>query len=137
MSALPVTLLACEREDSLALLTVALPDGQQLSALSTTAVATEPGTPLLARVKAAEIALARPPLGAISLRNRIASRVTAIEAGRLLARVRLAGDGFDLAALITRAAVEELALREGDNVLALIKAHDLALFAAESPDDAA
>ena len=89
MSALPVTLLACEREDSLALLTVVLPDGQQLSALSTTAVATEPGTPLLARVKAAEIALARPPLGAISLRNRIASRVTAIEAGRLLARVRL------------------------------------------------
>ena len=53
MSALPVTLLACEREDSLALLTVVLPDGQQLSALSTTAVATEPGTPLLARVKAA------------------------------------------------------------------------------------
>jgi molybdopterin-binding protein len=64
---------------------------------------------------------------ALSARNQIPARVTAIKAGEAIANVELDANGVRLVASITVEAVSQLGLTEGSNVTAVIKASDVIL----------
>ncbi len=61
----------------------------------------------------------------ISARNQLAGTVTGIHRGEAIANVHLNVAGQALVASITVEAVEELGLREGSEVTAVIKASDV------------
>ncbi len=79
--------------------------------------------------KESEVFLARPPLGPISTRNRFPGRVRRIVTGRILARVEIVSDVGVIESLVTRQAVEDLGLREGDNIIWLVKTTEVSLMA--------
>ena len=58
----------------------------------------------------------------ISGRNKLKGTVKSVEVDGLMAKVAVDVAGQQLTAVITRDAVEELAIRQGDQVDALIKA---------------
>jgi molybdopterin-binding protein len=61
----------------------------------------------------------------ISARNQLRGRVTAISLGGVMAEVRIQTGGEELVSVITRASVERLGIRVGDDVLAVIKATEV------------
>jgi molybdopterin-binding protein len=63
----------------------------------------------------------------LSARNKINARVTSITLGEATANVALDAGGLRLVASITVEAVKELALAEGSEVTAVIKASDVIL----------
>jgi molybdopterin-binding protein len=58
----------------------------------------------------------------MSARNRMLGRVLSIEADGVMALVEIEAGPFLLTAAVTRDSIEELGLREGDEVTALVKA---------------
>jgi len=84
--------------------------------------------PVFACIRAEDVAITRQMDQVSSARNRLAGCVRAVIAEGALARVEL-DCGFPLSALLTPQACEELALREGSRVLALIKAPQIHLIA--------
>lgn len=83
----------------------------------------EPGAAIRMRIRARDVALAHTPLAGLSIRNQLAARVLAIapEADTAFAEIRLAIGTQHLRARITRASLSDLALGEGQEVVALIK----------------
>jgi molybdopterin-binding protein len=63
----------------------------------------------------------------LSARNKLAGTVVAIKQGEAIANVELDVAGQRLVASITVEAVEELALRPGTEIVAVIKASDVML----------
>jgi molybdopterin-binding protein len=61
----------------------------------------------------------------LSARNQIPARITAINAGEAIANVELDANGVRLVASITVEAVNQLGLKEGSDVTAIIKASDV------------
>jgi molybdopterin-binding protein len=61
----------------------------------------------------------------LSARNQIPARITAINAGEAIANVELDAGGVRLVASITVEAVNQLGLKEGANVIAVVKASDV------------
>jgi molybdopterin-binding protein len=61
----------------------------------------------------------------LSARNQIPATVTAINSGEAVANVELNAGGVRLVASITVEAARQLALKEGSNVTAVIKASDV------------
>ena len=61
----------------------------------------------------------------LSARNQIPARVTAINTGAAIANVELDAGGVRLVASITAEAVRQLGLREGSQVVAVVKASDV------------
>ena len=72
-------------------------------------------------IRGEDVILQRDATTASSVRNRLAAHVLSLRPEGALVRVELDA-GFPLFALVTRPACAELALREGENVTALIKA---------------
>jgi len=58
----------------------------------------------------------------LSARNRMLGRVLSIEADGVMALVEIEAGPYLLTAAVTRDSIEELGLREGDEVMALVKA---------------
>lgn len=83
--------------------------------------------PVTLLFKETEVSLARNLSGLISMRNRLPGRVTAIERGRLLTRVRFEMDGNPVAAVITTRSCDMLALAVGDEVEGLVKANEMSV----------
>ena len=83
----------------------------------------EPGSSVRVRIRARDVALARRPPEAISIRNVLPVRVSTIqeEPDTAFAEVVLDLGGEHLRSRLTRASVEDLGLREGDEVFALVK----------------
>ena len=82
-----------------------------------------PGTPVRVVVRATDVALATQRPRSLSIRNVLQGTVTAVRAGDgpvAAIDIALTGHGR-LAATVTRLAVEDLGLGEGDHVYALIK----------------
>jgi molybdate transport system ATP-binding protein len=79
-------------------------------------------------IRGEDVVLQRDATTASSVRNRLAARVVALHPGSPLTRVELDA-GFPLFALVTRPACEELELRPGATVTALIKAPAVHLIA--------
>lgn len=77
--------------------------------------------------KETEVSLAKNLSGLLSLRNRVRTRVQGIVRGEILSEIRLDYQGQALTSIITARAAERLALQEGDEVEALIKANEVSL----------
>lgn len=90
-----------------------------------------PGMPVTLLFKETEVVLARNLSGLISMRNRIPCTVTAIERGKLLARVTLDFEGRKLESVITTRSSHALGLAVGDVVEGLVKANEMTLLAEE------
>ncbi|MCS6946860.1 MAG: molybdenum ABC transporter ATP-binding protein [Steroidobacteraceae bacterium] len=82
-------------------------------------------------IRGEDVGLARDGDGLTSARNRLPARVVAVQMGSPLVRVEL-DVGFALFALVTRPACDELRLRPGDRVSALIKAPAIHLIPREA-----
>jgi molybdopterin-binding protein len=61
----------------------------------------------------------------ISARNQLRGRVTALSFGGVMAEVRVQIGTQDLVSVITRASVERLGIKVGDDVIAVIKATEV------------
>lgn len=60
-----------------------------------------------------------------SARNQIAGTVVAVRLGNVMAQIEIQAGDQRIVAAITRDSAEELALQEGDQVTAIIKATDV------------
>ena len=62
----------------------------------------------------------------VSARNQLPGKVTALVLGTVMAEVTIdIGDGKTIVAAITRSSAEQLGLREGSEVVAIIKATEV------------
>ncbi|MGI8824327.1 MAG: TOBE domain-containing protein [Chloroflexota bacterium] len=69
-----------------------------------------------------------------SARNRLPGVVTAIKLGEIMAQVDIRVGDNHVVSVITREAVEELGLREGDEVLVIIKSTEVMVAKANGPE---
>ena len=86
-----------------------------------------PGMSVTLLFKETEVSLAKNLSGLISMRNRLPCTVTAIERGKLLARVTLDFEGRRLESVITTRSSHALDLAVGDAVEGLVKANEMTL----------
>jgi molybdate transport system regulatory protein len=141
---LPGRILRVESAGDLSLVDLDV-GGHVLSALVLDTPASAPhlvaGAAAAALFKETEVMLARPGLGPISARNRLACRVIGREAGNLVTHFRLdfrsASGGAVLHSLITTRSAGELGLQDGEEVVALIKSTEVILEKADPPGKAA
>ncbi|NUP16748.1 MAG: TOBE domain-containing protein [Streptomyces sp.] len=128
---LPGTITAITPGEVMATVKVRLAGGQELTAAITLEAVEHLGltigTPVNALVKATEISLATAPVKGLSIRNQLPGTVTGIATGGAMASVKIAVEGADLTAAITRDATNDLALSPGTPVVALVKATEVAL----------
>jgi molybdate transport system regulatory protein len=64
---------------------------------------------------------------AISARNKLQGRISAIKAGEAMSLVTLDAQGTKIVAAVTNQGVEELGLKQGDQVTAVIKSTEVML----------
>jgi molybdopterin-binding protein len=77
--------------------------------------------------KETEVALAKDLTGLISLRNRLAVEVQAIDRGEILSAITLTYQAQTITSVITTRGMDRLKLAVGDKVEALIKANEVVL----------
>jgi molybdate transport system regulatory protein len=112
---------------------VALPGGEALGAVitheSTQALGLQVNTPVIVLVKAPAVLLATGLEGArLSAGNRLEGRVRQVQPGAVNAEVVLeTAAGLQVVAIVTQRALDELGLRAGVPVTALVKASDVVL----------
>ena len=108
-------------------------NGQQIVSAITNQAAQELGLKkndsVIALVKAKEAILLKGDAGSmkVSARNRFKGRVTEISKGPAMASVTLDAGQLKLTAAITRQAIDDLQLAQGDQVTALFKATEVIL----------
>jgi len=61
----------------------------------------------------------------LSARNQLQGKVVSVKLGTVMAEIVVAVGEFQVIAAITRASAEQLALKPGDNVTAIIKATEV------------
>jgi molybdopterin-binding protein len=83
--------------------------------------------PVLARFAVAVAGDADRPGTASSMRNRFAGIVTRVVRGDVAAQVEVQSGPHRLVSLLTREAVDELDLQEGDRAVAIVKATNVAV----------
>jgi len=115
------------RESGLLVLRVSGPGGGRIECVDSG----ESG-PVLACIRAEDVALTRQLDQVSSARNRLPARVTSLTPEGALARVEL-DCGFPLVALVTAQSAAELALAPGENVVAVVKATSVHLAAHAGP----
>ena len=79
--------------------------------------------------KETEIAIAKNFSGQISLRNRFAATIRAIENGVVLSKITMDFHGISIISIITARSAATLNLQPGDAVTGLVKANEIAIFA--------
>ncbi|MFB6950682.1 molybdopterin-binding protein [Streptomyces niveus] len=128
---LPGTVTTVTPGDVMATVRVHLSGGQDVTAAITAEavqeLGIEEGAAVRVLAKATEVSLATGPVDGLSIRNRLAGTLMEIVLGPSLANVKVAVDGAELTAVITREAVEELGLTPGTGVTALIKSTEISL----------
>lgn len=83
------------------------------------------GEPINVLFKETEVSIAKDLAGLISLQNKMDCTITNIEKGTLLSKIILDYKGSTVISVITTGAVEQLELKMGDNVRALIKTNEV------------
>jgi molybdate transport system regulatory protein len=128
---IPGTVTAVTPGEVMAVVKVRLTGGQDVTAAVTIEAVDElnlaPGASVYALVKSTEVALATAAVEGISIRNQLPGTVERLTTGEAMASVRVTVAGGALTAVITRLAVEDLALAPGSPVVALIKSTEVAL----------
>ncbi|MEU0225190.1 TOBE domain-containing protein [Streptomyces sp. NPDC006284] len=125
------TVTAVTPGEAMATVRVRLSGGQDLTAAITRDAADDlslaAGSAVRALVKSTEVALATGRVDGLSIRNRLPGTVTALTAGEAMASVRVAVEGAELTAAITREAADDLSLSVGAPVVALVKSTEVSL----------
>jgi len=85
------------------------------------------GREVILNVKPFHITIVKDFYGDISYSNRLDAVVKSCENGELLSSVKLSVNGVILESIITKELALEMELKEGDNVLVMIKANDLSI----------
>ena len=85
------------------------------------------GSPVNLLFKETEVSIAKSLSGLISLQNKFNCVVVGVKKGRLLSSISLDYKGLAISSVITSAAADQLDLREGDKVTALIKTNEIIL----------
>lgn len=67
------------------------------------------------------------PAGSISLQNKIPGTITRLDTGKLLSRVDIDTPIGEVVSVVTTHAVQELQLKEGDEVTAMVKTNEIML----------
>lgn len=75
--------------------------------------------------KETEVSIAKNLSGRISLQNKMKCTIKDIKKGKLLSQLTLDYNGNNIFSIITAAAVEQLELKKGDEVLALVKTNEV------------
>jgi len=78
-------------------------------------------------VKPSSIAIAKDISGELSYSNQLWCKVLSVEDGELLSSIKLKYFDFELESIITRKSSHRVAINEGDDIIALIKASDLSI----------
>jgi molybdate transport system regulatory protein len=110
-------------------------DDKRFSAILLEAAGAErlqPGAAVTLAFKETEVSLAKNLSGLISLRNRMRTRVRAVEKGKVLAKVTLDYHGAEVVSVITTRSAERLDLKPGDEVEALVKANEMTILPEET-----
>lgn len=128
---LPGTVTEVHPGEVMATVKVRLTGGQDLTAAVTVEAVEQlgltPGSPVTALVKATEVSLAANQVEGLSIRNQLRGTVIRLSLGEAMATVRVAVEGGELTAAITKDAAGDLGLFVGSDVVALIKATEVAL----------
>ncbi|MFE1030085.1 molybdopterin-binding protein [Streptomyces sp. NPDC058818] len=128
---LPGTVTAVTPGEAMATVRVRLSGGQDLTAAITREAADDlsltAGTAVRALVKSTEVSVATGGVEGLSIRNRLPGTVTALTTGDAMASVRVAVEGAELTAAITREAADDLGLSVGVPVVALVKSTEVSL----------
>jgi len=77
--------------------------------------------------KESEVSIAKELKGRLSLQNKIPCIIKEIEKGKLLSKIILDFNSKKIVSVITTGAVEQLELKENDDVLALVKTNEVIL----------
>ena len=85
------------------------------------------GKPIKVLFKETEVVIGKGENLAISLQNRFNCTIKHIEKGVLLSKLTLATQGTEIFSIITTNAVAQLELKEGQQVLAMIKTNEIML----------
>lgn len=117
--------------EAMATVRIRLAGGQDLTAAITRESVEElglaEGSAVRVLVKSTEVSLATGPVEGLSIRNRLPGTVTEIATGSAMASVKVAVEGGELTAAITRDAADDLGLSAGSAVVALIKSTEVSL----------
>ncbi|MFF8909864.1 TOBE domain-containing protein [Streptomyces olivaceoviridis] len=128
---LPGTVTEVRPGEVMATVKVRLTGGQDLTAAVTLEAVEQlglaPGSPVTALVKATEVSLAANRVEGLSIRNQLRGTVMRLSLGEAMATVRVAVEGGELTAAITKDAAGDLGLFVGSDVVALIKATEVSL----------
>ncbi|MEU8922362.1 TOBE domain-containing protein [Kitasatospora sp. NPDC048545] len=128
---IPGTVTSVTTGEAMATVKARLDGGQEITAAVTADAVKDlglaEGTAVRAMVKSTEVSLATGPVSGLSIRNRIPGTVVDVVTGAAMATVKVAVDGGELTAAITREAVTELGLAAGSPVVALIKSTEVSL----------
>jgi len=130
MNRLPGTITAIECNGHLSLVDVAAGKETFTALLLETpdrAAHLRVGNRVAVLFKETEVSLAKNLFGELSLRNRVRGKVRQIRRGDILCEVVLDCGGQTLTSIITTRAAKRLALEEGDEVEALVKANEVSL----------
>ena len=90
------------------------------------------GKPVVVVFKESAVSIAKHISGLLSIRNRISCTILSVEKGDVLTTAKLDCKGHVFESLITTYAAEELDLKAGDSVEALIKTTDISLHQSKS-----
>ncbi|MFI5977533.1 molybdopterin-binding protein [Streptomyces sp. NPDC051452] len=130
---LPGTVTSLTPGEAMATVKVRLDGGQDVTAAITLDAVEDlglaEGSAVRTLVKATEVALATGPVTGLSIRNRLSGTVRDVAAGAAMATVRVAVEGGELTAAITKDAATDLGLAEGSAVTVLFKSTEVSLFA--------
>ena len=120
-----------EVSGNLSLVTVQLQNGQLLKAIvidtPQSAAYLDPETAVAVVFKETEVIISTGTQLQISLQNQIPAKISALEKGKLLSKLKLKSTAGNLSSIISSAAVEQLKLELGQEVTAMIKLNEVML----------
>jgi molybdate transport system regulatory protein len=131
---LPGTVVSVTPGTVMATVRARLNGGQQITAAVTLEAVKDlgiaEGSAVRALIKSTEVSLATGAVAGLSIRNQIAGTVSSVATGDAMATVKVAVEGGELTAAVTKDAVDDLQLAAGSSVVALIKSTEISLAAA-------
>ncbi len=77
--------------------------------------------------KETEVAVGKDCTGKISLSNQIPCKIKKIKKGKILTQITLSFEVFEINSIITTFSADKLSLKEGEDVIAFIKANEISL----------
>jgi molybdopterin-binding protein len=127
MNRIPATLLDVEAYDGISIVTFSAENAVMKMMALEISNALSRGSGVILGVKASSIALAKAPLGEISIVNQLNVTVDRITKGRLLCSLGIRFGDTILESVITLDSAKRMKIERGDALIALIKSSELSI----------